>query len=41
MGISSPLDIRHTALLALDCQAGLVSIYAKPLEEFFWPDPRV
>jgi nicotinamidase-related amidase len=34
MGISKPLDIAHTALLALDCQAGLVSIYAKPPEEF-------
>jgi nicotinamidase-related amidase len=34
MGISSPLDVQHTVLLALDCQAGLVSIYAKPPEEF-------
>src|SRR5580704_1893586 len=28
------MDIAHTALLALDCQAGIVSIYAKPPEEF-------
>ncbi len=27
-------DIAHTALLAMDCQAGIVSIYAKPPEEF-------
>lgn len=27
-------DIPRTALLALDCQAGLVSVYAKPPEEF-------
>ena len=27
-------DIAHTALLAMDCQAGIVSIYAKPQEEF-------
>jgi len=34
MAISGLHDIPHTALLALDCQAGLVSIYAKPPEEF-------
>ena len=34
MGISSRLDIPHTALLALDCQTGVVSIYAKPAEEY-------
>src|SRR5215472_279018 len=34
MAITSPLDIPHCALLPLDCQAGLVSIYAKPPEEF-------
>jgi len=34
MGISSSFDVAHTALLALDCQTGLVSIYAKPPEEF-------
>lgn len=34
MGISKPLDLAHTALLALDCQTGLVSIYAKPPEEY-------
>jgi nicotinamidase-related amidase len=27
-------DIPHTALLAMDCQAGIVSFYAKPQEEF-------
>jgi nicotinamidase-related amidase len=27
-------DIPHTALLAMDCQTGIVSIYAKPQEEF-------
>jgi nicotinamidase-related amidase len=27
-------DIARTALLALDCQTGIVSIYAKPQEEF-------
>ena len=28
------MDITHTAVLAMDCQAGIVSIYAKPPEEF-------
>jgi nicotinamidase-related amidase len=28
------MNITHTALLAMDCQAGIVSIYAKPPEEF-------
>ncbi|MGA3236053.1 MAG: isochorismatase family cysteine hydrolase [Bryobacteraceae bacterium] len=27
-------DAAHTALVAMDCQAGIVSIYAKPQEEF-------
>jgi nicotinamidase-related amidase len=27
-------DAAHTVLLAMDCQAGIVSIYAKPPEEF-------
>jgi nicotinamidase-related amidase len=27
-------DIARTALIAMDCQAGIVSIYAKPAEEF-------
>jgi len=27
-------DVSHTALLAMDCQAGIVSFYAKPQEEF-------
>src|SRR5690349_8183909 len=29
-----PFDIAHTAIIAMDCQAGIVSIYAKPAEEF-------
>jgi nicotinamidase-related amidase len=27
-------DVTHTAVLAMDCQAGLVSIFVKPAEEF-------
>jgi nicotinamidase-related amidase len=34
MGTSRSFDIAHTALLAMDCQTGIVSIYAKPKEEF-------
>jgi nicotinamidase-related amidase len=34
MAASTFFDIPHTALLAMDCQAGIVSIYAKPQEEF-------
>jgi nicotinamidase-related amidase len=34
MAVSTSFDIAHTALLAMDCQAGIVSIYAKPQEEF-------
>ena len=34
MGTDLSFDIGRTALLAMDCQAGLVSIYAKPQEEF-------
>jgi nicotinamidase-related amidase len=34
MGNAMAFDITHTALLAMDCQAGIVSIYAKPPEEF-------
>jgi nicotinamidase-related amidase len=30
----SSFDISRTALLAMDCQAGIVSAYAKPPEEF-------
>jgi nicotinamidase-related amidase len=30
----APFDIPRTALLAMDCQAGIVSVYAKPPEEF-------
>src|SRR5215469_11418836 len=29
-----PFYIHHSALLAMDCQTGIVSIYAKPQEEF-------
>jgi nicotinamidase-related amidase len=34
--MSTPLllDAAHTAILCMDCQAGIVSIYAKPAEEF-------
>lgn len=28
------LDFAHTAVIAMDCQVGIVSIYAKPKEEF-------
>src|SRR5262249_10386973 len=34
MGTELSLDISHTAVVALDCQTGIVSIYAKPEEEF-------
>lgn len=27
-------DLAHTAVLALDCQAGVISVYAKPQDEF-------
>lgn len=27
-------DAAHTALLAMDCQTGLISIYTKPQDEF-------
>ena len=27
-------DVAHTAVVAMDCQAGIVSIYAKPPDEF-------
>src|SRR5215469_16133532 len=28
------MDTSHTAVLAMDCQVGIVSAYAKPQEEF-------
>src|SRR5580704_2599270 len=28
------LDVAHSAVVAMDCQAGIVSIYAQPPEEF-------
>jgi nicotinamidase-related amidase len=34
MGNAVAFDVVHTALLAMDCQAGIVSIYAKPPAEF-------
>ena len=34
MGKELSLDFGRTAVLAMDCQAGIVSIYAKPAEEF-------
>jgi len=33
MGTPS-FDVAHTAVLAMDCQAGIVTVYAKPAEEF-------
>jgi len=35
------LDPNRTAVLAMDCQAGIVSIYAKPAEEFVERAARV
>jgi nicotinamidase-related amidase len=34
MTIAPPFAITHTAVLAMDCQNAIVSIYAKPHEEF-------
>src|SRR5271154_5752782 len=34
MELEPPFNLARTALLAMDCQAGIVSIYAKPKEEF-------
>jgi nicotinamidase-related amidase len=34
MGANMKFDIARTAVLAMDCQAGIVSIYAQPQEEF-------
>ncbi|HET6170182.1 MAG TPA: cysteine hydrolase [Terracidiphilus sp.] len=34
MGTDIKFDIVHTAVLAMDCQAGVVSIYVQPQEEF-------
>jgi len=34
METATSFDIFHTALLGMDCQAGIVSVYAKPPEEF-------
>lgn len=34
-------DAAHTAVLAMDCQSGIVSIYAKPQQEFVERAPAV
>jgi len=34
MADSTSFDVSRTALLAMDCQTGIVSFYAKPQEEF-------
>jgi nicotinamidase-related amidase len=34
MGTDIKFDIAHTAVLAMDCQAGIVSIYVQPPDEF-------
>jgi nicotinamidase-related amidase len=34
MGNGMTFDVAHTAVLAMDCQAGIVSIFVKPPEEF-------
>lgn len=34
MSTENPFDTARTAILALDCQAGVVSIYVQPAEEF-------
>jgi len=34
MGKEWSFDVAHTALLAMDCQAGIVSVYVQPAEEF-------
>lgn len=34
MGNDMIFDLTHTAVLAMDCQAGIVSVYVKPPEEF-------
>jgi nicotinamidase-related amidase len=34
MNTHCDLDMAHTAVLAMDCQAGIVSVYAKPPEAF-------
>ena len=32
--MANPFDFGHTAMLAMHCQAGVVSVHAKPPEEF-------
>ena len=34
MPLDAPIDPARTAVLCMDCQAGLVAVYAKPQEEF-------
>ena len=41
MPLDAPLDVPRTAVLPMDCQAGIVSVYAKPQEEFLDRASRV
>src|SRR5580658_9056723 len=41
MGSGFSFNISHTALLAMDCQAGIISAYAKPEAEFVERATRV
>ena len=41
MPFDAPIDPARTAVLAMDCQAGLVAVYAKPQEEFIARASRV
>lgn len=41
MGTTISFDIARTAVLAMDCQAGVVSIYVQPAEEFLRRASRV
>jgi nicotinamidase-related amidase len=34
MPLDAAFDLAHAAVLAMDCQAGIVAVYAKPQEEF-------
>jgi hypothetical protein len=34
MASGTRFDPAHTVVLAMDCRAGLVSIYARPAEDF-------
>jgi len=41
MSLDAPIDPARTAVLAMDCQAGLVAVYAKPQDEFIARASRV